>query len=55
MEAVLEIYTLGGVRILRHGEPVSGLSTRHPKREKSRLKISNSTAVHVSGEHEVIS
>jgi WD40 repeat protein/DNA-binding SARP family transcriptional activator len=28
MDTGLEIYTLGGVRILRGGEPVSGLSTR---------------------------
>jgi WD40 repeat protein/DNA-binding SARP family transcriptional activator len=28
MDASLEIYTLGGVRILHAGEPVSGLSTR---------------------------
>jgi DNA-binding SARP family transcriptional activator len=28
MEARLEIFTLGGVQVLRTGEPVTGLSTR---------------------------
>jgi len=35
-----------------HGLRVSGLSTSHPKREKPRIKITNSTRVQVQGEVE---
>ncbi|MCL5744760.1 MAG: hypothetical protein M1541_12665, partial [Acidobacteria bacterium] len=37
-----------------HGLQLSRLSTGHPKREKPRVRISNSTRVNVSGEFERI-